>query len=58
MDLTINDLLNNIASGSLVIDANNILNDKKIISLLKNNINVLGVGKGHIIKLKRKINNE
>ena len=58
MNLTSNDLLNNIASGSLVIDANNILNDNKTISLLRNNVNVLGIGKGHIIKLKRRINHE
>lgn len=43
--------------NSLVVDANNILSDEKIKYLLENNINVVGVGKGHISKMKRRINN-
>jgi hypothetical protein len=38
--------------GSLVVDANNILDDIKIKHLLENKINVIGVGKGHIKRMK------
>ncbi len=40
--------VNYLKKGSLVVDANNILDDAKIRSLLMNKINVVGVGKGHI----------
>ena len=38
--------------GSLVVDANNILDDIKIKYLLDNKIHVVGVGKGHIKRMK------
>jgi UDP-N-acetyl-D-glucosamine dehydrogenase len=40
---------------SLIVDANNILDDIKIKYLLVNKIDVIGVGKGHIKRMKNKI---
>lgn len=44
-----------VKSGCLIVDANDILNDNKINYLLNHNIDVIGVGKGHINKMKVKI---
>jgi UDP-N-acetyl-D-glucosamine dehydrogenase len=41
--------------GTLFVDAFNILDDEKISFLLKNNRNVIGVGKGHIKRIKETI---
>ncbi len=46
-------LVKSAKKDSLIVDTFNILNDKKIEFLLKNRINVIGVGKGHIKKMKR-----
>jgi len=42
-------------TGSLWVDAFNILDDDKIAHLLKNDRNVIGVGKGHIRKMKEEL---
>jgi hypothetical protein len=42
--------------GALFVDAFNILDDKKISFLLEHNRNVIGVGKGHIQRMKETIN--
>lgn len=57
LNITKKDWGNILEPNSLVVDANNILNDEKIRYLLENNIDVVGVGKGHISKMKRRINN-
>jgi nucleotide sugar dehydrogenase len=44
--------LSSLKEGSLVVDANNILDDIKIKYLLDNKIDVIGVGKGHIKRMK------
>jgi len=41
--------------NTLVVDTFNILNDQKIITLLKKGVEVIGVGKGHIQRLKNNL---
>jgi len=41
--------------NALFVDANNVLDDEKIVHLLENKRNVIGVGKGHIKKIKRRL---
>ena len=38
--------------GQLWVDANNILSDESITSLLQHGVEVIGIGKGHIPQLK------
>lgn len=51
LTLSANEWLNYLNPGTLVLDAFDILNDEKIVHLLKNKIQVIGVGKGHIPQL-------
>lgn len=44
-----------IAAQTLVVDTFNILDDQKIIALLRSKIEVIGVGKGHINNLKKNL---
>lgn len=52
LNMTKNSWLNFLKEGSLVVDANDILDDIKIKHLLGNKIDVIGVGKGHIKRMK------
>lgn len=42
--------------GQLWVDANNILSDEAIIALLERQVDVIGIGKGHIAGLKKQLN--
>ena len=52
LDIKKKSWLSSLKQGSLVVDANNILDDIKIKYLLDNKIDVIGVGKGHIKRMK------
>lgn len=45
------DLLDIAKGTSLIVDANNIINDKNAMCLIDNKVHIIGVGKGHINKL-------
>lgn len=55
LNIKAEDLIKSTKAQALIIDANNILDDDKILSLLKSNKDVVGVGKGHIARMKREI---
>lgn len=42
--------------GQLWVDANNILSDEAIVALLQKQVDVIGVGKGHIATLQQQLN--
>jgi len=52
LNLDPNALIKNIKKDVLLVDAFDIFNDEKIKIFLKNKINIIGVGKGHIKHLK------
>lgn len=55
LEMSAQDWLAHTQPGTLVVDANNILDDEKILELLKAKRNVIGVGKGHIQHMKEAI---
>ena len=54
LNLDINSLMRYINKDVLIVDTYDIFNDEKIYTLIKNKINIIGVGKGHIKKMKEK----
>ena len=54
LNLDIVSLIKSIKKDVLIVDAFDIFNDEKICTLIKNDINIIGVGKGHIKKLKER----
>ncbi|MFA7058100.1 MAG: nucleotide sugar dehydrogenase [Candidatus Cloacimonadales bacterium] len=55
LNLTAEELIKATKPETLIVDANNILDDEKILTLLKSGRDVVGVGKGHIKRMKREI---
>ena len=55
LNLDPNVLIKNIKMDALLVDAIDIFTDEKIKIFLKNNINIIGVGKGHIKHLKNEL---
>ncbi len=55
LNLSAQDIINATKEDTLIVDANNILDDEKILEILKSGRDVIGVGKGHIARMKREI---
>lgn len=55
LNLSAEELIQATKPQTLIVDANNILDDEKILALLKSGRDVVGVGKGHIARMKREI---
>jgi len=52
LDLDPFSIIKDLKDNILIVDAFNIFNDDKIRFFLRNNINIIGIGKGHIKKMK------
>jgi nucleotide sugar dehydrogenase len=55
LNLTAEELIQATKPETLIVDANNILDDEKILALLRSGRDVVGVGKGHIARMKREL---
>jgi len=55
LNLTAEQIINSTKPETLIVDANNILDDAKILAILKSGRDVVGVGKGHIARMKREM---